>query len=193
MELSNVYNWGRDFRTYTDRWKKKFPNYIDDNGNWNKICIRCNKNLQDIPRILPNGGGCNWHFFSIKWGHCKECGDKYEKIKNKYRNKAYNLLKIKTEDNVCEITGCNKRQLKYHFELLFDSKMNWDNQNSYWQIDHRIPVSWFDLYDKDELLFCCNYKNLQPMENQLNADKSCYYPKNNLFTYDTHSSHTFSK
>ena len=64
MELSNVYNWGRDFRTYTDRWKKKFPNYIDDNGNWNKICIRCNKNLQDIPRRLPNGG-FNFHFFSI--------------------------------------------------------------------------------------------------------------------------------
>jgi hypothetical protein len=122
-------------------------------------------------------------FLALNGGHCKECGDKYEKIINKYRSKAYRLLKIKTDDKVCEITGCNKRQLEYHLELLFDYNMNWDNQTSYWQIDHRIPVSWFDLYDEDEILFCCNYKNLQPMEKELNmCVKGCSFPKNNLFT-----------
>ena len=186
MELCNVYNWGDIFTTYTNRWKAKFPKYVDKLGKWNKICIRCNKNLQNIPQVLPCGSS-NWKDFSIKWGHCKKCGDEYEKTKKCYRNKANNLLKIKSLEKICEITGCNKRQLIYHFELLFDNHMNWNNKGSYWHIDHRIPVAWFDLYDKDELLFCCNYKNLQPMEKELNINKSCRFPKNNLFSYANHS------
>ena len=64
----------------------------------------------------------------------------------------------------------------------FDDNMNWENQNKYWQIDHRIPVKWFDLFDEEELLFCCNFKNLQPMAAQLNNDKSCSFPDNLLFS-----------
>lgn len=175
-ELSNVYNWGKHFRDYKDRWRSKFPKYFNDKGVWNKICIRCNKNLQGIPRYdIKTGKG-------VKWLHCKECGNKYEKEENKYRNKGYRLLKIVSEDKICEFTGCNKRQLIYYFELLFDDNMNWENQNKYWQIDHRIPVKWFDLFDEEELLFCCNFKNLQPMAAQLNNDKSCSFPDNLLFS-----------
>ena len=58
--------------------------------------------------------------------------------------------------------------------------MNWDNQSKYWQIDHKIPLAWFDLYNKEELNFACNFKNLQPMEKETNREKSCNYPSNKL-------------
>jgi len=47
--------------------------------------------------------------------------------------------------------------LKYYFETLFDNNMNWNNQSIYWQIDHRIPISWFNLENDEELKFACNY------------------------------------
>lgn len=68
--------------------------------------------------------------------------------------------------------------------------MNWDNQSVYWQIDHRIPIAWFNLENEEELKFACNYKNLQPMEQNSNLNKSYDYPNNDLFNYAFHSEDT---
>ena len=83
--------------------------------------------------------------------------------------------------------------LKYYFETLFDNNMNWNNQSIYWQIDHRIPISWFNLENDEELKFACNYKNLQPMEKSSNLNKSHDYPNNHLFNYAFHSEDTSCK
>jgi len=186
--LSNAYVWGNRYKIYQDRWKALYPNYINEDGKWNDICIRCNKNVSDERKKYDYN--TNYAIECIYF-HCHNCSISYNKFKELNRRRAYQLLRNKNEDKKCEITGCNKRQLKYHFELLFDNNMNWDNQSSYWQIDHRIPLSWFDLYNPEELKFACNFKNLQPMEKELNMTvKSCKYPTNNLFSYTTHSSQT---
>jgi predicted amidophosphoribosyltransferase len=77
-----------------------------ENGKWKKICIRCNKNTEHLAR----------------W--CNNCYNEYKKQEAFYRVKAYNLLKKKSLDTNCEITGCNKQMLKYYFETLFDNNMN---------------------------------------------------------------------
>ena len=212
--LSNVYRWGEIYKTHKDKWNALYPDYINEDGKWNDICIRCNKNVSDERKkydISCNKCKTNSVFYDIIKGyryrecydyntnyaieciyfHCHDCSISYNKFKELNRGKAYRLLKNKTEDKKCEITGCNKRQLKYHFESLFDNNMNWDNQSSHWQIDHRIPLAWFDLYNSEELNFACNFKNIQPMEKELNMTvKSCEYPTNNLFSHATHSSQT---
>jgi hypothetical protein len=171
--LDNVYNWGKTYKSPFDRWKDMYKQYLE-NGTWNGTCIRCNN-------ITEKGKG---------WRHCDKCYNEYENIKHKYRNKAYNLLKNKSND-LCKITGCSKQMLKYYFELLFDSNMNWNNRNEYWQIDHRIPLAWFNLENEKELYFACNYKNLQPMEKLQNVTlKNCNYPENDLFSYAFQSSQT---
>ena len=172
--LQNVYNWGEKYKTPFDRWKDLYPEYLID-GMWNKICIRCNKNTE----------------FKARW--CNNCYSEYTKKSDYYRCKAYKLLKNKSLNTNCEITGCNKIMLKYYFETLFDNDMNWDNQSKYWQIDHRIPISWFNIENDEEMKFACNYKNLQPMKKKLNLDKSHNYPKNKLFDYAFHSNDTSSK
>jgi len=52
--------------------------------------------------------------------------------------------------------------------------MGWDNQGTYWQIDHILPIASFDLNDEEELYKCFHYTNTQPMEaleNRLKGDK----------------------
>jgi hypothetical protein len=57
-----------------ERWKDLYPQYLE-NGKWNKICIRCNKNTEYLAR----------------W--CNNCYNEYKKQEAFYRVKAYNLLK----------------------------------------------------------------------------------------------------
>lgn len=172
--LNNIYNWGKIYSNPYERWKDLYPQHFSN--EWNRECITCNKYIE-----------LNDRSFSRK---CINCFEEYNKNKAKYRSKAYNLLKRKNIDTVCEVTGCTKRQLIYYLETLFDNNMNWENQSTYWEIDHRIPLAWFDLDKEEEVKIACNYKNLQPMEKQQNHDKNCQYPTNKLFSYVTHSEDT---
>jgi hypothetical protein len=42
--------------------------------------------------------------------------------------------------------------------------MNWDNYDTFWSIDHVIPVCKFDLTIEDEKFKCCNWSNLIPVQ-----------------------------
>ena len=60
--------------------------------------------------------------------------------------------------------GCTISELKAYLESKFQEGMSWDNWNLYgWHIDHIIPLSHFDLTDRDQFLKACHYTNLQPM------------------------------
>ena len=70
--------------------------------------------------------------------------------------------------------GCVVEELKTRFEGLFTSGMNWENYGE-WHIDHIIPLSSFDLSNREEFLKACHYTNLQPLwaeENLSKGDKS---------------------
>lgn len=68
-------------------------------------------------------------------------------------------------------------------EYQFDSNMSWDNQGSYWDIDHVQPCSSFDLTNEDNIKLCYNWKNLRPLEKREN------YRKNNKIDNDIISNH----
>ena len=71
-------------------------------------------------------------------------------------------------------------ELKTHLEAGFKKGMSWDNYGSVWQIDHVIPVSWFNYKTKEDYGFkqCWRLENLKPMFSQENRKKSNKYSEN---------------
>ena len=46
-------------------------------------------------------------------------------------------------------------------EIQFDSEMHWDNFGTNWQIDHIIPISYFDFKSEEDMEICWNFLNIQ--------------------------------
>ena len=75
-----------------------------------------------------------------------------ESLKNGYTKKAKKTV---------EILGCDFETFKEHIESQFDENMNWDNYATYWQLDHKTPVSWAK--NEEEVYELNHYTNFQPL------------------------------
>jgi 5-methylcytosine-specific restriction endonuclease McrA len=49
--------------------------------------------------------------------------------------------------------------------------MSWDNYGTYWQVDHIVPCSKFNLTDHSQVLKCFHFSNLQPLLSKRNKTK----------------------
>lgn len=58
--------------------------------------------------------------------------------------------------------GCTIPELIMWMESLFSPGMTWENYG-HWHIDHRRPLSSFDLTERHQVLVACNWQNLQPL------------------------------
>lgn len=87
------------------------------------------------------------------------------KIKIRIRFRLWSALKGKSKKLSTELlTGCSFQELKVHLENQFKHGMSWENYGRKgWTIDHKIPLSSFDLSNQDELKKACHYTNLQPL------------------------------
>lgn len=72
--------------------------------------------------------------------------------------------------------GCTIEYFKYHMERQFQKGMTWSNMGKKWHIDHIMPLSAFDLTDRQQLLEACNYRNLQPSWREDNLQKHNKHP-----------------
>jgi len=59
--------------------------------------------------------------------------------------------------------GCSILELKFYLEGKFKDGMSWDNYGTKWHIDHVIPLTFFDLTNREQFLKACHYTNLQPL------------------------------
>lgn len=60
--------------------------------------------------------------------------------------------------------GCTIPELKIYLQDRFLRGMTWENHSrTGWHIDHIIPLSSFDLTDREQFLRAVHYTNLQPL------------------------------
>ena len=112
----------------------------------------------------------NQSYLNIKKNNIKikRKTDKNFQISEILRSKIYKNIKFNKETSYQNIIGLNITMLKKWLEFRFDKNMNWTNFGTYWQIDHIIPISLFDLSNQNEINICFNWKNLQPLESKEN-------------------------
>lgn len=53
----------------------------------------------------------------------------------------------------------NKKWIEYNF----DKNMTWNNQGTYWDIDHVTPCDFYDLTLEKNIKYCFNWRNLRPL------------------------------
>jgi|SaaInlStandDraft_4_1057021.scaffolds.fasta_scaffold03261_6 hypothetical protein len=87
---------------------------------------------------------------------------------------ALHKIKAKKHMDTMSLTGCTITELKKYLEEKFDGKMTWDNHGE-WHIDHIIPCASWDLTNPIHQYVCFNYRNLQPMWQKANLEKSNKY------------------
>ena len=81
------------------------------------------------------------------------------------------LKKYKESEIVKRYLGCTINKFKQWIEFQFYDGMNWENQGSYWHLDHTLPVSSFNFENEEQIKTCFNWKNLRPLRADKNKSK----------------------
>lgn len=92
----------------------------------------------------------------------KNCRDRIRKI-----CKGREIVKSKSK-----YLGCTSDFFRKYIEEKFHSGMSWSNYGSLWHIDHKKPISLFDLSNELERAHAFHYSNTQPMLAHENLKKS---------------------
>lgn len=95
----------------------------------------------------------------------RKMSDPNYRIKKNFRSRIRIALKgIAKSDTTINILGCSIEYFKNYIESQFKEGMSWSNYGRKgWHIDHKIPVSWFNLSNPHCLKLAFNYKNHQPL------------------------------
>jgi hypothetical protein len=94
-------------------------------------------------------------------------------IINHLRKRINDFIKGTTKkQKYLDILGCSSEEYKLYLEKLFDENMTWENYGTYWEIDHIIPLSLFNMEDWVEVKKSFHFTNTQPLSVIENRKKS---------------------
>ena len=79
---------------------------------------------------------------------------------------------VPKEKSTFLLLGYTREDLIQHIDSLLTGDMSWENYGSYWHLDHKIPLSWFN---KDNILDAWKLENLQPKYWRDNLSKNNRY------------------
>lgn len=141
----------KHYKENTDKIKKRVKKWREDNRD------RVAKWREDNRNRLRELASNRYHD-TVK-------NDIVLKLQMNLRSRLTQAIKknFKTGSAVRDL-GCSIEEFKAYFEGKFQTGMTWENWGKYgWHIDHIIPLSSFDLTNREELKKACHYTNLQPL------------------------------
>jgi hypothetical protein len=158
--------YNKEYRTKNlDKIKKLNSEYYNKNSDKIKVYNQ-NYYIENSESIISN---------AVKYKNKQYKENSQFRTYSIVRSRLRNFLKASKQiknSKTTELIGCNKKYLKDWIEYQFDSKMNWQNQGSYWHLDHTIPCDSFDSSNENDLKKCFNWTNLRPLEKSRNISKS---------------------
>lgn len=119
-----------------------------------------------------------------KWENKRFLEDVNYKLHKTLSGRIRNELKTKCKksDKTEELIGCSIEELKLYIQNQFIEGMNWDNWCvNGWHIDHRVPLSWFNLENENCRKLAFSYKNMQPLWGADNIKKKNYFSHKIIF------------
>jgi hypothetical protein len=72
-------------------------------------------------------------------------------------------LKEKKSESTIEYLGCSIKEYIVYLENMFLQNMSWENYGAVWEIDHKIPLSSFNLTQEENIYEAFKYQNTQPL------------------------------
>jgi hypothetical protein len=98
------------------------------------------------------------------------------RLRRRVMNRIWSAMKSQRVNGVgsFSVVGCPVAFLRSYIEGKFEEGMTWENYGE-WHVDHIRPCASFDLNDKEQVLQCFNWRNLQPMWASENISKGSNY------------------
>ena len=98
------------------------------------------------------------------------------RLRKTVMNRIWSAMKRQRVNDVgsFSMVGCSVEFLRRYIEAKFEAGMTWDNYGE-WHVDHIRPCASFDLSDKEQVIQCFNWRNLQPMWASENISKGSNY------------------
>lgn len=98
------------------------------------------------------------------------------RLRKTVMNRIWSAMKRQRVNDVgsFSMVGCSVEFLRRYIEAKFEAGMSWDNYGE-WHVDHIRPCASFDLSDKEQVIQCFNWRNLQPMWASENIRKGSNY------------------
>ena len=133
---------------------------LEELGEGNKKCSLCSK-------IKPEND------FRHNRLQCKICEreDPNQKIKRNVRGRIWYALGKSKPEHTITYLGCSSKDY-LEWILNYDERYTIENRGTVWHIDHVIPLSKFNLEDKEEQLVAFNWRNTMPLLAQENLSKN---------------------
>jgi len=76
--------------------------------------------------------------------------------------------------------GADLSFMREWISAMFSDGMTWENYGDVWVIDHIVPFRVFDIFKKEDLVICWNYRNLMPLLSVDNLKKQ----GNSFFSFE---------
>lgn len=157
-------------KEYREKNREKLKDYIT---NWRV------ENVDKIQSGKKDYYQNNKELIKIKnYKYCKDRKLKDTFYKLRLGIRSLILISFKNQfttksKKTIEILGCSFEEFKIHLESRFDNKMNWENQGTYWHMDHIIPIS--SAETEEDVYRLNHYTNFQPLYWLDNLKKSNKY------------------
>jgi len=149
--------------------------YEPSKGRCSGRCQPCHKAYSTKYR-MENSYKCSvydaeWRAKNPSYDCDKRRSNPQFRLVRNLRARLYSSIKTnqKTGSAVRDL-GCSVAELSLYLEVRFQLDMTWGNYGQ-WHIDHIIPLSKFDLTDREQFLKACHFSNLQPLWAKENLSK----------------------